>query len=158
LIPMAQVKPVKALIAKINELAGKKLAFEFSGSMKKEDRDSYIQQAREYKIKILVGTQKVLSVGINIPRASMLYELVMSSNIPGAQQRFARVLTPMEGKPPPGIRFFLDDMNVRRNCMRNEYHNCLRPVFNPLISAETQKQLNAYLNQSSNNQANRFDL
>jgi superfamily II DNA or RNA helicase len=158
LIPMAQVKPVKALIAKINELAGKKLAFEFSGSMKKEDRDSYIQQAREYKIKILVGTQKVLSVGINIPRASMLYELVMSSNIPGAQQRFARVLTPMEGKPPPGIRFFLDDMNVRRNCMRNEYFNCLKPVFNPIISKETQAQLNAYLNQSSTNQANRFDL
>lgn len=155
LIPVAQVKPIAKIVAEINKLAGKKVAYSFTGSLKKQLRDEYIQKARDYKIKILVGTQKILSVGINIPRASMLYETVLSSNLQNAEQRMARVLTPMEGKPQPVIRYFLDDCGVRRNCMRNEFYRVLMPIFKPLISAKDKELLEFYFKAKVNA---KFDL
>lgn len=149
LIPMAGVKPIAKLVALINKLAGKELAFPFVGGLKKNLRDEYIQKARGYKIKILVGTAKILSTGINIPRASMLYELILSSNKENAEQRMRRVLTPMEGKPRPCIRYFLDDMNVRRNCMRNEYYQVMLPKMKPIISEKNEHELKAYFNKRS---------
>lgn len=157
LIPTAQVKPIKKLVALINELAGKTVAYEFTGGLKKPLRDQYIQDAREYKIKCLVGTQKILSVGINIPRASCLYETVLSSNLPNAQQRMARVLTPMEGKPTPIIRFFLDDMSVRKSCMSNEYYRVLIPIFKPIISPNDKELIESYFKTRGSN-AKSFDL
>jgi superfamily II DNA or RNA helicase len=130
LIPFAQVKPVNKLVQLINELAGRKIAHAFTGKEAKI-RDDLVDRAREYKLKVLVGQQKIISTGINIPRASMLYETVMSSNNVNAKQRMMRVLTAYDGKPAPCVRFFLDNMNVRRNCMRNEYFNVymkLKPV------------------------------
>lgn len=144
LIPVAQVKPIKLIVDKINELAGKTIAYPFTGNLKKDKRDLYIEKARKYKIKVLVGTQKIISVGINIPRASCLYEVVLSSNLPNAQQRMARVLTPMEGKPQPLIRYFLDDFGVRKNCMRNEYFRVLVPIFKPIITAKDKEMLETY--------------
>lgn len=155
LIPVAQVKPIAKIVAEINKLAGKKVAYSFTGSLKKQLRDEYIQKARDYKIKILVGTQKILSVGINIPRASMLYETVLSSNLQNAEQRMARVLTPMDGKPQPVIRYFLDDCGVRRNCMRNEFYRVLMPIFKPLISAKDKELLEFYFKAKVNA---KFDL
>jgi len=146
LIPCARVKPIRTLVKLINDLAGKTIAYEFTGSLPKAKRDLYIEKARQYKIKVLVGTQKILSVGINIPRASCLYETVLSSNLPNAKQRMARVLTLVPDKPNPIIRYFLDDLNVRRNCMRNEYFNCMKPVFNPIISDRDASLLKAYFN------------
>ena len=157
LIPTAQVKPIKKLVALINELAGKTVAYEFTGGLKKPLRDQYIQDAREYKIKCLVGTQKILSVGINIPRASCLYETVLSSNLPNAQQRMARVLTPMEGKPTPIIRFFLDDMSVRKSCMSNEYYRVLIPIFKPVISSKDKELIESYFRTRGSN-VKSFDL
>lgn len=157
LIPTAQVKPIKLIVKRINELAGKTLAYEFTGGLKKPLRDEYIQKARDYKIKCLVGTQKILSVGINIPRASCLYETVLSSNLPNAQQRMARVLTPMDGKPTPVIRFFLDDFGVRRNCMRNEYYRVLVPIFKPVISAKDKEMLESYFRSKDSN-GSKFEL
>jgi superfamily II DNA or RNA helicase len=158
LIPFAQVKPTKELIRIINEKAGKRIAYEFSGGLKKTERDDYIQKAREYKIKILVGTAKVLSVGINIPRASMLYETILSSNVPAATQRMARVLTPMENKPAPVIRYFLDDFTIRRNCLRNEYFNCLKPVFKPIISDVDNELLKEYFSGGTRSRVPRYEL
>jgi superfamily II DNA or RNA helicase len=150
LIPVAQVKPIKKIVDMINKLSGKTLAYAFTGSLKKELRDSYIQKARDYKIKILVGTQKILSVGINIPRASCLYETVMSSNLQNAEQRMARVLTPMDGKPQAVIRYFLDECSVRKNCMRNEYFRVLMPVFKPEISPKDKELLELYFKTKPN--------
>jgi superfamily II DNA or RNA helicase len=159
LLPVAQVKPIKKIVDRINELAGKTLAYSFTGSLPKAKRDLYIQKAREYKIKILVGTQKILSVGINIPRASMLYECVLSSNLPNARQRMARVCTPYDGKPAPGIRFFLDDFSVRRNCMRNEYYRVLIPTLKPIISQKDKELIELYFKSKDFNAGGKkFDL
>ncbi len=145
LIPLAQVKPIAKLVTLINEYAGRKVAYPFTGSLKKAKRDLYIEKAREYKIKSLVGTQKILSVGINIPRASMLYEVCLSSNLPNAIQRISRVLTPMPGKVAC-VRYFLDDLGVRRNCLRNEFFNVMKPTFNPVVSETDMQMLKNYFN------------
>lgn len=144
LIPVAQVKPITKIVNRINELAGKTIAYAFTGQLKKAQRDEYIQRARDYKIKVLVGTQKILSVGINIPRASCLYEVVLSSNMPSAQQRMARVLTPMPNKPAPVVRYFLDDFTIRKNCMRNEFYNVMKPIFKPVMSEQVKEMLEEY--------------
>lgn len=157
LIPVAQVKPISKIVKAINDLAGKKLAYGFTGSLKKADRERYIQAARDYKIKVLVGTQKILSVGINIPRASCLYEGVLSSNMPNAEQRIARVLTPMEGKPEPVVRYLLDDSSVRKACMRAEYYQVMLPIFKPVMSDQVKELLGEYL-RSRSNVEQKFDL
>lgn len=159
LLPVAQVKPIRKIVDRINHLAGRKLAYSFTGSLPKAKRDLYIQKAREYKLKILVGTQKILSVGINIPRASMLYECVMSSNLPNAEQRMARVCTPHDDKPAPVIRYFLDDFGVRRNCMRNEYYRVLVPIFKPIISPKDKELIEMYFKSKDFNAGGKkFDL
>jgi superfamily II DNA or RNA helicase len=153
LIPFSQVTPIKALTKAINLMAGKNIArpfwggltgkTEYKGKMMRR-RDAYIQAARDYKIKVLVGNIKLLSTGTNIPRASALYETTLSSNLPNAQQRFARILTPYENKPQPIIRIFLDDSAVRRKCLRNEYWGVLHKKFKPIISTRDQEILKDY--------------
>lgn len=145
LIPFAQITPIKALVMAINKMAGKTIAQPFFGGLKKDQRDKFLQQARTYRIKILVGNIKLLSTGTNIPRASALYEVTPSSNLPNANQRFSRVLTPFDGKPQPIIRLFLDDVQIRRACMRTEFWQVLKPVFKPIISRVDEQTLKDYL-------------
>lgn len=144
LIPMAQVTPIKALVMAINALAGKTIAYPFIGTLKKIDRDNYLKWARQYKLKVLVGTTKLLTTGTNIPRASAMYDVTMSSNLENCEQRTARVLTPWDDKPTPILRIFLDDTNVRRNCLRNEFFNCVKPKFKPVLSAKDDLALKSY--------------
>lgn len=140
LIPFSQVKPIKKLVTLINDLAGEKIAYPFWGGLTGKNskgeklRDVYLQAARKYKIKVLVGNAKLLSTGTNIPRASALYEIILSSNAENAEQRFSRVLTPWEDKPAPIIRYFLDNINVRRRCLASEWYQVMLKTFNPIIS------------------------
>jgi superfamily II DNA or RNA helicase len=145
LIPLSQVIPIKALALAINKLAGKRMAHPFWGGLKKDKRKQLIQDARNYKARILVGNSKLVSVGTNIPRASMIYEVAMSSNVENCEQRISRVLTPWDDKPPPGVRIFLDEYEVRRSCLRNEWFRCIKPKFKPIISDVDNKVMNAYL-------------
>jgi superfamily II DNA or RNA helicase len=159
MIPMATVKPIHKLIKLINDKAGKIIAYPFVGGLRKEVRDDTIQKAREYKIKVLIGTSKIMSTGINIPRASCLYEQALSSNKENATQRMRRVLTPMEGKPEPVIRYFLDDFNVRRNCIRTEYFQVMLPDMKPIMDDKTRDAMKKYLNEKSGaGNARFFDL
>lgn len=152
LIPFAQITPIKALIMAINRLAGREVAFPFHGGVKKAFRDRYIERARQYKIRILVGNIKLLSTGTNIPRASAIYEVTMSSNKENCEQRISRVLTPWDDKPVPIVRIFLDDSNVRRNCLRNEWFQVIKPKFRPIVSDRDEEVLRGYF---SNKKADR---
>lgn len=149
-IPYTQVKAILQQVDIINKLAGKEVAKAFYGSIKKEDRDKIIQDVRERKLKILVGNAKLISTGLNLPPLSCLYETIISSNLPSATQRFSRILTPCENKPQPLIRYFLDDMDVRRACMRNEFYNALLPVFKPSILEKDMIAIKSYFNAKSN--------
>jgi superfamily II DNA or RNA helicase len=148
-IPFTRIPVIKALTRAINKLHGKRIAAEFHGGVKKEDRKAVIERARDYKFKVVVGNTSLLSTGINIPRASMLYQVTPASNIPKAQQRFSRVLTPMEGKPNPVIKYFLDDVDVVRRCMQKEHWQCMIPMFKPMISDKVKEQLSQYFKGSS---------
>jgi hypothetical protein len=83
----------------------------------------------------------MLSEGINIPRASCIYQVTPSSNSPKAEQRFSRILTPWENKPTPVIRVFGDEMKVVRSCFRNEFWNVLWKLFRPVMTTETKDKL-----------------
>jgi hypothetical protein len=148
IIPLTQVKSIEELIKIINKLSGKALAYPFFGGAflgrNKVKRDQTIEDARNYKIKIIVGNARMLSTGINIPRASMIYDVTPSSNIPAATQRVSRILTPYENKPQPILRIFLDDFNIRKNCLRNEFFQCFKPVFKVVVSDKDNEVLKQY--------------
>jgi superfamily II DNA or RNA helicase len=158
LIPFAQVTPIKALTKAINILAGKTIAQPFYGGLKKTDRVKFLQDARKYKVKVLVGNIKLLSTGTNIPRASAIYEVTMSSNIPNATQRFARILTPYDDKPQPIIRYFLDDSDVRMKCMRTEYWQALHKIFKPIVSDMDSDHLKRYFAGKNQNLRGRVQM
>ena len=145
IIPFAHKKAVDMCVRMINDKAGKQLAHVFDGRVKKTKRDEIVDKARRYKIKVLVGNAKMLSTGLNIPRASMLYESTLSSNMENCEQRVSRVLTPHDGKPDPRVRIFLDDMAVRKRCLANEYWGCIHKVFKPRISDKDLVALKSYL-------------
>lgn len=145
LIPFTQVKPILSVVKLINDMYGSQVAYPFYGGLRKDVRDKTIEDARNYKVKIIVGNMRLLGTGINIGRASAIYQSTLSSNIPQATQRISRVLTPYDGKPQPILRLFLDDTSVARACLNNEWWNCIRPVFKPIISEKDEQILYSYL-------------
>lgn len=145
LVPVLRVKAVEALVRAINEYAEEKIAAPFHGNLHKDIRKRTVEHAREYKIKVLVGNVKLLSTGLNIPRASCLLESALSSNIPNAEQRTARILTPFEGKPEPLIIYILDDSDIMRSTRRKEWWHCVQPRFKPRMTRATREHLMAWM-------------
>lgn len=147
LIPLTRVNSILKWTQEINrevERAG--FAMPFFGGMKKAKRDEVLELARDYKCRILVGNIALLSTGLDIPRASCLFEVAMTANTPKCEQRLSRILTPMhgEGKPDPLIVYVLDDSDLMRKCRRSEYWNCVIPRFSPEISNEDRKRITSY--------------
>ena len=150
LIPLTRVNSILEYTRYINEKVDRpKYALPFYGKIKKEDRMKVIDAARNYKCKILVGNIALLSVGLNIPRASAIIECGINSNSPACKQRLARVLTPMDDKPTPLFVFTLDECDIMRKCRRTEWWNTITPTFKPVVNSETKKTLNAYFAASS---------
>lgn len=150
IIPLTRIKAVENLVKLINKMADRKVAEAFFGSVKGDTREDLIQAARKYKVKILVGNAKLVSTGINIPRASAIYDVALSSNVENCEQRVSRVLTPYDGKPPPLLRIFIDEMSARRACLRNEWWQCIWPKFKPKISDVDLTTLKNYLSGKKN--------
>lgn len=157
LLPVSRVKSVQEYVRLINQEAEEDWARPFLGGMKKELRKKTIDDARKYKFRILVGNISLISTGLNIPRASCLIYACFSNNLPKATQRFARVLTEMEGKPDPVIVLVLDEGKVHKTTRRNEFWNCLYKQFNPLIDQRTFSNLKAYLASADRRASNFID-
>ena len=151
LIPCMRVKTVHMLVKAINQMAADEFNFKrppadvFVGGMHKTKREQVIADARSYRVKVLVGNIRLLSTGLNIPRASMLIEYTLSSNRPNAIQRVARILTPMENKPQPSVVFMLDDSSIMRSTRRNEWWQAIWPEFKPVVSKKTFNDLTDWL-------------
>lgn len=145
MIPLCRVTAIKALVGTINKMAGKVIAASFYGGTPKKQRDELIQQARKYKVKVLVGQARVMTRGVNIPRASALYEVTPSANLPQANQRFSRILTPFDGKPIPIIRYFMDPFDIRRACIKKEWIGEMLPTFKPIISDKALARFGKYM-------------
>lgn len=139
LIPLARVASVLSYTKAINEEAERRIACAFHGGVK--NRKELLTDIRNYKYRIVVGMISLISTGINIPRASAIIECTPTSNIPKCQQRLSRVLTPYEDKPDPVVVFVLDESEAMRSMRRNEFWNCVKPQFDPLIDRITYKQL-----------------
>jgi superfamily II DNA or RNA helicase len=145
MIPLTRVNAILEWTRLINEITETRaFAVPFYGGVPKDIRVSVMERLRLYKSKIVVGNINMLSTGLNIPRASCLFETCISSNLPNAKQRFARVLTPMPGKPEPLIVFTMDDCDFMRRCRRNEFWNALIPDYNPKIDPTVKSNLLAY--------------
>lgn len=143
MIPLTRVRSILEWTRRINEeMERPGFAIPFYGGMPKDMRVKAMDRLRLYKSKIVVGNISMLSVGLNIPRASALIECGVTSNIPKAEQRFARPLTPMEGKPNPVIVFTLDNCDFMRRCRRNEFYNALVPKYDPVLKPEDRSTLN----------------
>lgn len=155
MIPLARVPVIKALTQAINIEAGSDIAVAFHGGTSKgRKRDGGVEKGsrkwivdtlrKAKRLRVVVGTMRLLSTGLNIPAASMLYQVTPSSNLPKAEQRFSRVLTPMEGKLTPVFKYFLDDAQIVRSCMRAEHFGCVYPVFKPMMTPQVRLELDAY--------------
>ena len=146
LLPVTRVHSIKLYTDAINQLAEETLAYPFFGGLAKDKREKTIEMARQYKAKVLVGNIRLLSTGLNIPRASCIIDRVtVTSNIPTCDQRVSRILTPMEGKPQPLLVMILDDSDIMRSCLRNEWWQCIKPRHNPILASEDYKALAQYL-------------
>lgn len=154
LFPLTRVQSVLNYVRDINEQMGPGYALPFYGGLSKDRRVSTIADARQYKCKVIIGNINLLQTGLNIPRASCLFEPGINSNIPKAIQRYSRVLTPIDDKPIPTIVFTLDDCDVMRGCRRNEYWNALVPNFHPIVNRENQAALNDYFAKKKNARSN----
>lgn len=145
LIPMHRHKAIVALTEAINKMMGKKVAYAFHGKLKQRDRDQLIEDAQLGNIPCTVGQMTMLQTGTNIPPASMLYEVALSANEENAEQRIPRILTPHEGKRQPVVRVFMDEMNVRRNCLRSEWFGRIEQMFKPQMTPKDREIWLSYL-------------
>lgn len=147
LIPTTQVKHAKLLTDMINAKFGEPVAVMFAGKMlqRKKQRKELLQMAREGKFKCIVGSRKVVQVGLNIPIMSVLYNVAPISNEPKYEQETKRVCTKMEGKPEPLIKHFIDP-GLKQAI--TSFTTCYMQTYKALkftISPETEKKAKAYI-------------
>lgn len=145
LIPVQRVQTVKRIVHLINDEFEDKVAVAFTGAVKDVQRKKLIEDARKYRIKAIVGVGKIVSTGLNIPRASMLIDNTPTNNRPGAIQRISRILTPYEGKPNPVYVRLLDETKACRSCFRSEWFSTISKEFKPHISKEDYAKIKAYI-------------
>ena len=145
MVPLARVKSVSIYIKAINHYFPEVVAIPFVGGMKPAVREQRLADIKNGEYKAVVGNIALLSTGLNIPVLSMLIDRITpSSNIPKAKQRWARVLTPLEGKMTPKVVIVMDESDAQRSMAKNEYWNAIKPEFNPIISKENQQRLSAW--------------
>lgn len=148
LLPLNRVVAVKQYVREINQEAEEVIAREFiggAGPKHKALRKKLVTDARNYEFKVMVGNARLISTGLNIPRASVILQgLTPSSNLLQCEQRVKRVLTPFDGKPQPIIYLILDKGKQVQSMMRNEYYNCIVPKTNPLVDDVTAATLKEY--------------
>lgn len=158
MIPMQRVKSILDWTRWLNQEKGSMFALPLFGGVPRNKRMDIIERLRDGRSKVLIGNSRIISVGLNIPRLSCLFEIIVSSNLPAAEQRMSRVLSPFEDKLPPVVVLCLDDSDMIRDCKRNEYFNVLKGRLNCKIHPHTEKDLLSYFSNRSTNRGHNFDL
>lgn len=112
---------VEFLVNAINKMMGEQIAYGFVGGNKKvkDERKWILQQAREEKIRVVVGIRKLLQRGLNVPRWDCLYWAMPMNNPPNWEQESRRICTPDDNKNEPLIRMFVDpELTMAIGCFR----------------------------------------
>ncbi len=157
-IPLTRVNAILSWVRDINyEVEQTGYAMPYFGGMKRPVLDEIVQKARRFEIRVLVGQMTMLSTGLNIPRASCLFQLTPTANIPKCDQRVSRILTPMPDKPQPILVQVLDDSDLIRKCMQKEWWGCIKPRFDPIMLPEEEKALLSYFAASSDKHKMRYN-
>lgn len=150
-IPVAFKSHVTTLVDMINKKAGKTIAAGFVGGGGKQNKDyrrKIVLAARQGKIKVVIGIRKIVQIGINVPKWSCIYEITPISNPPNFYQEISRVLTPMENKPQPIVRFFLDNLGASRGCLRTCLYKDGLYSMGAIIPKDQQKIAGKYTSKS----------
>ena len=159
LLPVSRVNSVLKLTRMINqEMEQAGYALPFYGGLKKEMRQTVIQKARDFECRVVVGNISLLSTGVNIPRASCIFEVGATNNIPKCDQRLSRILTPMPGKPEPIIVVVLDESDMLRKCRRSEWWGCVHPRFKPTMDSGHRRDLMEYFADKGEGQRKRVNF
>jgi len=101
----------------INDRSGINKVEKFTGKVPKDIRLKIRHGAKQGKVRCIVAMRSMLT-GVNIPRWSMIYEVIPMNNAPQFEQEIFRVCTIWE-KPQPCVKFFIDDFNISRACFRS---------------------------------------
>lgn len=115
LIPVTSHAYNSFLVAAINKVCGKQVAKGWHGKLKPADRVNILNEARSGELRVVVATRSMLT-GVNVQRWDCLYEVMPINNPPNFRQEYRRICTPMEGKPKPVIRFFVDQWGLTQRC------------------------------------------
>jgi superfamily II DNA or RNA helicase len=129
-IPCYFKEQIFYLTKRINDLYGAKTAESFvggGGAPNKRLRNDIILRARAGETRVVVGTRSLIQLGINIPAWDTLYVVAPISNEPNWKQESSRILTPMDDKNTPLIRFWVDPhLGQSLGCFCNTYRQTLQ--------------------------------
>lgn len=119
-LPVMFTDHAKLIVDAINEHYEDEVAICFlGGAQQAKLRKGIVDRARAGEIKLIVGTRRLIQVGINIPQWDTLYYIMPMNNEPNWYQESCRILTPLENKKTPIIRLFLDSrMDRAVQCFR----------------------------------------
>lgn len=129
-IPCYFKEQIFYLTKRINDLYGAKTAEAFvggGGEPNKRLREAIIHRARAKQTRVVVGTRSLIQLGINIPAWDTLYVVAPISNEPNWKQESSRILTPMDDKNTPLIRFWVDPhVGQSLGCFCNTYRQTIK--------------------------------
>lgn len=126
IIPVTSHRMVNTLVPAINKICGIGTAMGWHGKLSKADRRQVLEYARSGEIRVVVAMRSMLT-GVNVQRWDTVYEIMPINNPPNFRQEYRRICTPMEGKPKPMLRFFVDRWSLVQRC----FMNCVRDVLKP---------------------------
>lgn len=138
-IPVYRKEHVSILVKLINDEYGKKIAGGFEGGASKIvkiQRAASLEEAKSGKLRVIVGIRSLLQRGLNVPRWSMLYNVMPINNAPNWHQESSRILTPMDNKRQPAIRFFVDEnIGMPLGCFVSTYKQSIKLSHKPTDTA-----------------------
>lgn len=130
-IPVYRKEHVWELVKAINDEYGKTIAGGFVGGgttkAAKAERAGVLEKAKSGKLRVIVGIRSLLQRGLNVPKWTMIYNIMPINNEPNWKQESSRILTPMEGKRNPAIRFFVDEnIGMPLGCFVSTYKQSIK--------------------------------